>query len=197
MDQDKLTQLWHQWETPELRSPVALRNSGSTLGTLIKNIRMGYGWLTLISVVYVVIAININHWQAYVGLMVMLVFHGLIVIPMIKIHTKVLDVDYAQPIRIHIKALIQLFDKWYILQYWLTWLFMPVATILGGVLGAYAADRENFSSEILMGPLGLILVLIAVPTTVAGHFLFRFLYRHSYGKHIAVLKSLVEDMEKL
>lgn len=195
MDFKALESAFKQWSVLDFKVRPEKRASMERIsGQLKKQLIIGFVWVAAISLFYIALAIWAQVTLVWVFSATMLVFNSIIARPMLEIYKKLNTFFESQSVVIYIKELLGMYDEWYRSQKRLLTFSLPIATIFGGVLGAYSKDPSMLTKEFILGPFGLILLLVSIPLSVLGYWGFKWLYKHSYGNKVAQLRQFYQTL---
>lgn len=195
MDFTALESAYRQWSVHDFRAHPSKNSSiGSISGQLKKQLRIGFVWAAVISLFYVALAIWAQAALVWVFSASMLLFNGLVALPMIGLHKKLNAFSEGQSIAVYTRELLDMYNHWYLSQKRLLTFSLPPVTIYGGFLGVYFEDPSLLTRELVLGSFGLILLLVSIPLSVIAYLGFKWLYKHSYGDKVAQLRQFYQTL---
>ena len=181
-----------------LRAPeLSKLSSGHPLEKIRKNLVKNMIWGIIICILYVIIIINFRIWQVQVLIGLVLLFSCWTLYTAFREYKRMgPGVSAANPVLGEMKRHHQSILIWMKTQQRVALFIYPFAAaggfILGGVLGSDKPVEVFLSKPIV--PLALALaILILVP---AAYYLARWMFDHSFGKHLKALKMNIEELEK-
>ena len=165
------------------------------LSKLRKNLIIGIIWGIIISAGYLFLFFYFPIWQVRSVLALLLVFNSwMMLTSWLLYHKTPPTISPELSLKDEIEKNIRSFQRWWKLQEGVGLFVYPFAAsggfIMGGVLGS-GKPAEVFLSKPEIIYILLILIAVIVPVSF---YLARFLFRHTYGKHLDRLKMLAEDL---
>lgn len=195
MDFTAIESAYKQWNVQDFEAhPLKNSSIGGISDQLKKQLRVGFIWATAISLFYIVLAIWAQTTLVWVFSAAMLLFNGLVALPMIGLYKKLNAFSESQSIAACTKELLDMYDNWYLSQKKLLTFTLPLVTIYGGFLGVYFEDPDLLTRELVLGRFGLILLLVSIPLSALAYWGFKWLYKHSYGDRVGQLRHFYKTL---
>lgn len=165
------------------------------LKKLRQNLLIGIIWALLITTGYIILLFFITTWQVHVALGVLIVTNTIIMLDSWRLYLKTPStISTSNSLKEELTIHYDSFLRWWSVQQKSSLFVYPVAVaggfILGGTLGSNKPVEAFLYNGKMLGILG-ITVLIMVPLCYFGA---RWMFNYAYGKHLAKLKSAINDL---
>jgi hypothetical protein len=166
------------------------------LKKLRNNLLTGIVIAMLSTVAYFLLCFYISEWLVYVALSILIVFNIFIIAESWKLYTKtpsIIKVSHSlkEEMELHYNS----FNRWWKLQQKISLFIYPIAIsggfILGGSVGSGKPAEDFLYSSVMLAILA-ITILVLMPIC---YFFSRWMFNHTYGKHLKQLKSTIDELK--
>lgn len=172
-------------------------SSHNPLQKIKKNLLVNMVWGATVCAFYIAVIIYFPIWQVQTALGPVLVFSLWAVYTAYREYKKInTTVSSANPLLAELKRHHQSITAWLNTQQRVALLIYPISAaggfMLGGALGSGKPVEVFLSKPVILITM-FITIIILVP---ACFYLARWMFKHSFGKHLEALKSNIYDLEE-
>jgi hypothetical protein len=200
-----LEQTWHKMNAAEdadlnaLLQPAQLPRfaSKSPLVALKKKLLQGMILNGIIALCYIVIIITHPIWQVWLSLGIVLLFSAWVFYHSLQLYRAIeVSVSSSNPLLPELKRHYDAITRWTRIQERVGLFVHPVAAAGGFLLGGIWASGKSVT-QLMSNPFMLTaLAITCVVLIPAGYYTARWTNRYYFGKHLAALKTMIQELEQ-
>jgi hypothetical protein len=171
--------------------------SHNPLEKIRKNLLINMIWGILICGLYVWLIFNFHFWQVQLAVIIVLLFSLWAVYTAFQQYKNMeTTISNSSSLLVEMKRHYQSITDWMHLQQRVALFIYPVSAAGGFMLGGASGSGKPIA-VLMSKPVFLIALLIALAVLVpACHFLTKWLFKISFGKHLKALKMNIEALEE-
>jgi ABC-type sugar transport system permease subunit len=193
---------WNKWQ-PEDDALQHLLHTGSwqslksqhPLLKLRRNLLKGIAAAIIISAAYIVVLFSTNQWPVQLSLFILLLFNGYLIYLSQQLRRQVpTSIQPGIGLKQELQQQHNNFVRWQKVQEKLAIFVYPIAAAGGFILGGTLGSDKSFEA-LLARPFFLVALIITVAIlTPISLLLARWMFKVAYGKHLNILKQLIDEL---
>lgn len=185
---DMLRQMLRQETIEKLQSKMPLKK-------LKNNLLTGMVLAVTITAGYIVLFFFVNAWQVVIALCTMVIFNTWLLVESWKLYENTNAAIFpSESVKAELQRNYESFQHCWSLQQRVSLFVYPIATaggfILGGMSGSGKPAEAFLNDWRILLALGITIVVL-MPVC---YYFARWMFNYAYGKHLAKLKSLIEEL---